>query len=264
MEPLVSIIMPAYMAEASLAESIACIQAQHYSNWELLLFVDASPDQTLAIARKYAEDDTRIRLLEGKKNRGVVRARNLCLRLAKGSWVAFCDADDFWSAQKLTLQWRLLQKQAANFCYTSATYYRADIHWESAPARMPHRLNLKRLLQGNPIGMSTVLLERKLLHNLFFDALPAGIVHEDYAFWVKLFSKAAVKAVYLPLPTTKVSIHPNTRSGNKWRALKSQFYILRRYGGLSTLQSGLHLITYLLWALYKRGLATWLQQWRKT
>jgi glycosyltransferase involved in cell wall biosynthesis len=261
MEPLISIIMPAYGAEGTLAESIACIQAQHYTHWELLLLVDASPDQTLTIAQRLAAADIRIRLLVGKKNRGVVRARNICLRLTKGSWVAFCDADDFWDPWKLKQQLDLLKSRNANFCYTSATYYRADIRWESAPARMPERLDLRRLLQGNPIGMSTVVVDKKLLNKLYFDALPAGIVHEDYAFWVKLFKKAQPQAVYLPEPSTRVSIHRNTRSGNKWRALKSQYHILRNYGGLSAQQASLNLLTYFFWALYKRGLATWIKQW---
>lgn len=257
---LISIIMPAYQAESTLAESLHCIQAQSWSNWELLLLVDASPDNSWQVAQNLAATDARIRILKGHKNRGVVRARNICLRLAKGDWVAFCDADDFWKANKLEQQMQLLQRSGANFCYTSATYYRPDLQWESAPARMPHELHLKRLLQGNPIGMSTVLLKRELLKGVYFDALPAGIVHEDYAFWVKLFKSQNIQTVYWPEASTRVTIHPNTRSGNKGRAFRSQFYVLRAYGGLSLAQSCLHMGSYVLFALYKRGLRAWIRQ----
>lgn len=259
-EDLISIVMPAYQAESTLVESLKCIQAQSWTNWELLLLVDASPDNSWQVAQNFASTDIRIRVLRGHKNRGVVRARNICLRLAQGQWVAFCDADDFWKDNKLEQQMQLLKRSASDFCYTSATYYRPDLRWESAPARMPHRLDLKRLLQGNPIGMSTVLLKRQLLNGLYFDSLPAGIVHEDYAFWVKLFKSHQFKAVYWPEASTRVTIHPNTRSGNKGRAFRSQYYILRQYGGLSLVQSYLHMCSYLLFALYKRGLRTWIRQ----
>jgi teichuronic acid biosynthesis glycosyltransferase TuaG len=262
MNALVSIVMPAYGAESSLAETLDGVLAQSYPHWELLLLVDASPDRTGAIARQYAAADPRIRLLAGRKNRGVVRARNLCMRLARGSWIAFCDADDCWQADKLEKQLGLLDKTKADFCYTSATYHRPDLNWESTPARMPERLNLKRLMQGNPIGMSTVLVSRQLLQGMYFDDLPVGIVHEDYAFWVKLFQSKSITPVYLPEATTRVSIHPATRSGNKMRALRSQLYILRQYGRLSVSRSFFYLITYLFWAFYKRGWRSWLRQLR--
>jgi len=259
---LVSIILPAYLAENTLAESLACIEAQTYPHWELLLFIDASPDKSWQMAQNWAAADARIKVLHAKANKGVVRARNICLRLAKGKWVAFCDADDFWKADKLEQQLALLKAEAADFCYTSATYYRPDLGWESAPARMPSRLNLQRLLQGNPIGMSTVLLQRSLLQGLYFDQLPAGVVHEDYAFWVKLFKAKTFQTVYLPVPSTRVTIHPKTRSGHKGKAFRSQFFILQKYGELSVLQAGLHMVSYLALALYKRGLSTWLRQWQ--
>lgn len=259
---LVSIVMPAYLAESTLAESVACIQAQTHTHWELLLFIDASPDNSWQMAQQWAAADARIKVFKAKTNRGVVHARNLCLRLAKGHWVAFCDADDFWKADKLAQQLALLKRAAADFCYTSATYYRPDLSWESAPARMPSRLSLQRLLQGNPIGMSTVLLKRSLLQGLYFDKLPDGVVHEDYAFWVKLFKAKSFQTVYLPMPSTRVSIHPQTRSGHKGKAFRSQFYILQKYGELSVLQASLHMVSYLAFAFYKRGPRTWLRQWQ--
>lgn len=252
--------MPAYNAEATIAESIAAIQSQSHVHWELLLLVDASTDQTLPIAQAFAAADTRIRLMAGKKNRGVTRARNICLRLVTGQWIAFCDADDFWKADKLERQFHQLRLANANFCYTLATYWRADKNWESVPTQLPAKLSLARLLKGNAIGMSTVLLEQSLLNGVYFDKLPAGIVHEDYAFWLKVFRNTSCNAVCLFEPTTKVSIHPATRSGNKLRAMQSQFYILRKYGQLSVLSSVAYLFTYLLLALYKRGIGAWIRQ----
>jgi len=251
-DDLISVIMPAYQAANTLERSVRSVISQSWTNWELLLLVDAASDQTELIAKNMASEDHRIRLIVSSQNRGVVRTRNLGIRLAKGNFIAFCDSDDFWITDKLENQMQLLRKTNANFCYTSAVYLRLDLNWKSAPARMPTRLTLKRLLMGNPIGMSTVLMDIRSLGKFYFEALPAPYVHEDYAYWVRLFSQQNVQTVYLKAPTTEVSIHLHTRSGNKWLALKSQHFILRTIAGQHRLKAGFFILSYVLLALHKR------------
>lgn len=259
-EDLVSVIMPAYQAENTIERSVLSVINQTWTNWELLLLVDAASDNTELIAKHLAAADPRIRLIVSGRNRGVVRTRNIGIRLAKGRFIAFCDSDDFWISAKLENQMELLKKNYANFCYTSAVYLRLDLNWKSSPARMPSQLNLKRLLMGNPIGMSTVLMDIRSLGKFYFEALPAPYVHEDYAYWVRLFSQQKVNTVYLNSPTTEVSIHHHTRSGNKWMALKSQYYILRTIAGQHRLKAGFFILSYVLLALHKRGIHTWVRQ----
>jgi teichuronic acid biosynthesis glycosyltransferase TuaG len=259
-QPLVSIVMPAYQAAETLERSVRAVMDQSMPDWELLLLVDAATDDTLPIAERLASEDQRIRLCVSRKNRGVVRTRNIAVRLARGQYLAFCDSDDWWERDKLTKQLKLLSGSGANFCYTSAIYVRLDLNWESAPARMPGHLDLNRLLKGNPIGMSTVLMDIRQTGKFYFNPLPAPYVHEDYAYWVDLFRLRDIRTVYLPEATTRVSIHKNTRSGNKWLAMRSQYYIIRRIAGSNVILSALYIMSYVFLATYKRGLKTIFKQ----
>lgn len=92
--PKLSIIIPIYNAENTLARCLESILNQSFSDYELLLVNDGSTDSSLNICRQYSEDDLRIRILD-KANGGVSSARNLGLDHAQSEWVLFVDADDY-------------------------------------------------------------------------------------------------------------------------------------------------------------------------
>lgn len=98
MAPYVSIIMPCYNAAAHLPTSIGSVQAQTFSNWELIAVDDGSSDSTREWLQ--AQADLRIRV-HTQLNRGVSAARNAGLAKASGLYVAFLDADDTWDARFL-------------------------------------------------------------------------------------------------------------------------------------------------------------------
>ena len=91
--PVVSIIMPTYNVEAFLDESIGSVLAQTFQDWELLVVDDGSTDNSNAVARRYAQSDPRIMVLE-KPNGGLSDARNYGLQYAVGKYVHFFDSDD--------------------------------------------------------------------------------------------------------------------------------------------------------------------------
>jgi len=257
---LVSIVVPVYNASSTLDKTIASIVGQTYASWELLIYLDAPMDDSAAIAQKWANGDNRIRLIISHKNRGVVAGRNICIRLAKGIFLAFCDADDWWHQEKLSGQLDIMQKAKANFCYGSAIYVDSRGGWQSRPARMPSKLDLSRLYQGNPIGLSTVVYDLDQLGKHYFRKLPSPYVHEDYEYWLCLFKNHRVKPVYDERANTFVTIHLGTRSGNKWLAIRSQFFILRKAHHLTLPRTLFYMSSYFFWALYKRGIHTWLVQ----
>lgn len=98
--PLVSIIMPAYNASATLAASVESAQAQTLRDWELIIVDDGSTDNTADIATALAKDDPRICVLQ-RTNRGPSDARNAGVDVARAEILAFLDADDFWAAERL-------------------------------------------------------------------------------------------------------------------------------------------------------------------
>lgn len=89
----VSIIVPVYKAEAYLHDCIDSILSQSFSDFELLLVDDGSPDNCLAICREYEKKDARITVFH-QENQGQAAARNLAVKSAKGEWLCFVDSDD--------------------------------------------------------------------------------------------------------------------------------------------------------------------------
>ncbi len=98
--PKVSIIVPVYCVEKSLDRCIESILNQTYSDWELLLIDDGSPDRSGVLCDAWAECDSRIRVFH-KENGGVSSARNYGIDQSKGEWITFIDADDSISLETL-------------------------------------------------------------------------------------------------------------------------------------------------------------------
>ena len=94
MEKTISIIVPVYNAEKTLARCVRSLMAQTYRNLEILLVNDGSRDQSPAICQRFAQEDGRIRVID-KPNGGVSSARNAGLDAARGEYLMFCDSDDW-------------------------------------------------------------------------------------------------------------------------------------------------------------------------
>lgn len=91
---MISVIVPIYNAEKYLNKCLASIVNQTYSELEIILVNDGSTDDSLAICKKYEQDDDRIVVIN-KRNEGVVRARKDGIRIARGEYITFVDADDW-------------------------------------------------------------------------------------------------------------------------------------------------------------------------
>lgn len=90
----ISVIVPVYRAENTIARCIDSILRQSFADFELILVDDCTPDNAGIICDRYAQADSRIRVIHMKQNQGVSAARNTGLNAASGRYVAFCDSDD--------------------------------------------------------------------------------------------------------------------------------------------------------------------------
>ncbi len=109
--PLITVIVPAYNRAATITDCVRSVQAQTYTNWELLVVDDGSSDGTPEVVAKLAQDDPRIRLIQQSRNGGAQAARNAGIRAAMGTWVAFLDSDDQYLPQSLEKRVALAQKE---------------------------------------------------------------------------------------------------------------------------------------------------------
>ena len=114
-QDLVSIIMPSYNCGAYVEETIRSVQAQTYSNWEIVFVDDCSTDDTIKVVSEMQKQDSRIRLFQNEKNSGAAVSRNRALSEACGRWIAFLDSDDLWEPTKLEKQVKFMEENGYAF-----------------------------------------------------------------------------------------------------------------------------------------------------
>ena len=89
--PLVSVLMTAWNRQEFIAEAIESVLASTYNNFELIIVDDCSTDNTVAIARTYQEQDTRIKIFQNEKNLGDYPNRNKAVSYASGKYIKYLD-----------------------------------------------------------------------------------------------------------------------------------------------------------------------------
>lgn len=112
-DPLISVIVPCYKVEQYLDQCISSIVQQTYTNLEIILVNDGSPDQTPQICDKWAKKDSRIQVIH-KPNGGLSDARNAGLKACHGDFIAFVDSDDFIEKDMYEILYALYKRKRAD------------------------------------------------------------------------------------------------------------------------------------------------------
>lgn len=174
MPPLISCIVPVYNGEKYLGEAIESILKQSYRRVEIIVADDGSTDGTASIAARYGEQ---VRYLR-QANAGTAAARNLGVRVAKGEFFAFLDADDVWPSDKLDRQMARFQAHPElDFCIAHVQNFWIPQLIEEEKQFRDHRI--AKALPGYSTG--TLLVRRD-----FFDAVGkfnTAIKHADDTEW---------------------------------------------------------------------------------
>ena len=166
---LVSVVVAAYNAEATLAQTLASVLAQTHRQLELIVVDDGSIDDTPRIVEQIAATDGRVRLVR-QVNAGVAAARNHGLRLARGEFLAPLDADDLWAPAKLARMVARLQQAGPGagmaYCWWATVDGQGAV-LDSSPPWREEGLVLQRLAEVNFIGCASVPVFRRsaLLHS---------------------------------------------------------------------------------------------------
>lgn len=224
---LVSIVMPAWKAERYIGETIESVIAQTYTNWELMVVDDCSPDDTSVIVEKYCKCDNRIKLIKNKRNGGPAYARNRALKQARGRWIAFLDSDDLWDEQKLHKQISFHKTQGSVLTYTE--YRRFQENKRSGKVvSIPQSLTYFELLGNTAIATSTVMIDRNISGPLHMK----NIYYDDFGCWLDLL-RVGGKAFGLRMCLMEYRVLSKSVSRNKIKSSIEVWKILRETEGLS-------------------------------
>ena len=183
---LVSVIMPAWNAEKYIGASIESVQAQSYTNWELIIVDDCSTDGTRELVRSYRDKDSRIRLICRKKNGGPSRAWNSAFSYMRGQYVAFLDSDDLWIPEKLQVQLQFMKEKECGFSFGSYDWIDGDNNPLGKVIQVPAVQSYKDMLKNTVIGTLTVILDRAIVP---VEKIPGDAKLNDSALWLSIARK---------------------------------------------------------------------------
>lgn len=224
--PLVSVIIPTYNRANYLPLAVESVLNQTYENLELYIIDDGSTDNTADVVSPYV-DDRRV-TYHKQANAGQGAATNRAIRLCKGEYIAFLDADDLWIREKLELQVADVQNRRDLGVLFSPCYYIDQSGNVIGQSSEPHDQGFVtgRLLIENFIPFGTSFVKKECFDNLgLFDEIVTGL---DYDLWLRFSTR--YKFGYISTPTLFYRVWPGqVTSNNGVQVYNNGIKIMKRF-----------------------------------
>jgi glycosyltransferase involved in cell wall biosynthesis len=206
-DPIVTVIMPVYNGSSYLESAIQSIRKQSYKDWELIIINDGSTDDTKLIVNRFIALDSRIKMVNNRRNLGIACSLNKGIRLAKGRYIARQDADDISQPNRLSKQVSFLNNNNDYGLVSSLFIVMSEAGQPIKITALPlddYEIKLS-LLFYNPIAHGSVMIRNSVLkqHNLDYD--PNDLHCEDYGLWIKLSMHTKIKILPTPLYTWRLT-----------------------------------------------------------
>ena len=230
---LVSIITPSYNCSKFIEETVASIQKQTYSNWELVIVDDASTDNSVEVIKSLQEDDDRIKLYCQPENMGAAQARTKAIELAQGDYIAFLDSDDLWLPTKLEKQLDFMQKHNYLFSCTKYQEISEDGKVKGDIIKVIDKSDYNKVLKTCPVGNSTVMYSVRVLGKF---SVPNIKRNNDFALWLTMLKNT--EAIYgLNEVLTYYRLSNNSISRNKFKMVKYHWKLFREVENIGIIKS---------------------------
>lgn len=246
-KPQVSVIIPAYNCAGYISKAIDSVLNQDVE-LEIIVIDDNSTDNLDEVMEKY-RDNPALFYVKNSKNLGVAESRNKGVNLAKGNYIAFLDADDYWEKDKLKKQLNALAKTGAVICCTAREMVRPNGELTGRTIPIKEKLTYRELLKHNSINCSSVLLEAAVAREF---PMEHDDSHEDYIMWLEILQKYQY-ACGINEPLLKYRLSPDGKSGDKIKSAAMTFKVYR-YMGFGWMKSLVCFCSYALHGIWKHGL----------
>lgn len=242
MNDLVSIITPTYNSEKFIAETIQSVQNQTYQNWEILIVDDCSSDKTVEIIQQLMEDDLRIHLIRLNKNSGASKARNEAIKLVKGHYMTFLDADDIWFPDFIENSIATISNTGIPFVFSSYRRSNENLEFVYSDFIVPPKVTYTDILKTNSISCLTAFIDVK---ELGVKLMPDIRKRQDMGLWLK-YLKEIPFAHGIQEPKAIYRIRENSLSRDKKALIKYQWQFYREVEKLSILESVYYMIHWMI------------------
>jgi teichuronic acid biosynthesis glycosyltransferase TuaG len=232
MNSLVSVIMPIFNAEKFLPKTLDSLLSQSYLEWELIAVDDCSKDSSAEILKEYSLKDPRIQFIQKESNSGSADTRNTAIRISKGRYIAFLDADDLWDSNFLSEMIGFMNYHNSAFSFSS---YRI-VDEEEIELTKPFTVSQKKynrldLLLYNRVGLLTAIYDTKAIGKMYFD-VELKSLRDDYALWLDIIQKIGYGHGN-PKILASYRVRKNAMTSNKKKVVKAHFNMLKNHTGLN-------------------------------
>lgn len=244
---LVSVIIPYYKKIKFIEECVVSVLKQTYRKIEILIIYDDTSKDDFKKILQLKKKDKRIKIIKNKVNLGAGESRNIGIKKSKGELIAFLDADDYWKKNKLMHQIKFMKKNSVSFAHCSyfiVNRFNKIIGHRNSPSLIEYN----DLINSCDIGLSTVILEKKILKNLNFPNLKTK---EDYVMWLKL-SQRKIKIYGINKKMVYWRRLDNSLSSDFLQKISDGYKVYRIYLKKNIAESFLRLIVLSLNFLKKR------------
>lgn len=223
-EILVSVIIPAYNCANCISQAIDSALSQDVP-LEIIVINDASPDNLDEVMEQYLHLP-QILYLKNRENLGVAESRNKGIWLARGEYVAFLDADDYWEKDKLQKQLSLIRIRKAVICSTGRELMEPDGTLTGYTIPVQREYTYRDLLKQNQINCSSVLMKTSVAREF---PMRQDDGHEDYLMWLEVLEKYGWGIAFNE-PLLKYRISDTGKSGNKLHSARLTLRTYRHMG----------------------------------
>ena len=232
---LITIIMPYYRKIDYVNRAIKSVINQTYKKFELIIVYDDQNFEDYHKIKKFIADNKKIRIIKNKKNIGAGKSRNVGLKNSNGNIITFIDSDDTWHPQKLKKQLNFLDKNNYNFIFCA---YKKILKTRYIKVITKSKyLDYKDLLRSCEIGLSTVMIKKKIINNNLFTSLKT---QEDFAAWLEITKKN--KAFFLNEVLVNWYETENSLSSNFFQKIIDAFKVFYFHQKFSLIKSFYHLM----------------------
>ena len=220
----VSIITPVFNSERYIEDTIKSVQAQTFTNWELLITDDCSTDNSVKLIKQFMNNDPRIKLFKLDTNLGSGVARNTSIEAASGDVIAFLDSDDLWDNNFLDKSLSFMEKMQAAIVFSSYRRYSENLDENFGEFIVPEYTNYKKMLKSCAISCLTGMYHVQRCSGKVF--LPKIRKRQDYCIWLSLLKKTE-KAYGLKDVLATYRVRKNSVSRNKFKTAQYQWHVYR-------------------------------------
>ena len=184
---LVSVIIPYHKKRNTIKETLISVINQSYENLEVLIIYDDTNLNDFEYLQNITKLDSRVKIIKNKTKLGAGLSRNIGIEKSNGKYIAFLDADDTWSLDKLQSQ--ILFMKENNYKISHTSYYIIDKKKQIIGQRKARDfLSINDILKSCDIGLSTVILEKHIVINNKI-RFPNLVTKEDFVFWLMILKK---------------------------------------------------------------------------